>query len=732
MHKPRNGRATVNNEAILARPLPRCMLTAVHYADRGWRVFPAPPGKKKSHKSAEHSGGKKWGATTDSDEIRNDFTKWPAASVGIPTGAANGFWVLDADTLEGHGVDGLASLRTLEAEHGELPATLQARSPTGSVHYYFRYPEGIEIRNTTSKIAPGLDVRGEGGMVLAPPSLVPGRGSYAWINYEREREIADAPPWLLELATAANTTGERTANVELTADETVIAAAMAVIPNDDDSFDFWNRFGLAIFGATDGSAGGFKIFDDWSRKWDGYDANDTADRWASYETSPPDRIGAGTIFHLANEACPGWRNAYDDAIAAQLDAAAHDEATHAAIMAELEDDEPWPPAGGPQQRVNGAQPKANEAITSFILRRTKADTESEDEKQAVLVRASDVVPRAKNWLWPGHLLRGGLELLTGLPGLGKSQVQCSLVACVSARLNWPDGAAAIAPMNTIMVTAEDALDQEVVPRLIAAGANLERVHILKSIKADNKRRQFLLAEDLDELQRAIKQIGDVGLITIDPITAYMGGKMDSHKSTEVRSQLGPLKDFAEQSDIAVSAITHPAKNAGHKAIDHFIGSQAFIAAARIGHAVFEEIGEEERPTGRILFTNPKNNPSPKKQTLAYRIAEIVIGQDPSGGSIASPHVVWDDSPVDISADAAIAASGQNKGTRDEAQEVRTFLKGALAAGPRPQEEIVDEGGQLGFTERQLKFAKRKLGVTSFKEHGVAHGAWYWQLPEVVL
>jgi hypothetical protein len=321
-----------------------------------------------------------------------------------------------------------------------------------------------------------------------------------------------------------------------------------------------------------------------------------------------------------------------------------------------------------------------------------------------------------------------------MPGLGKSQVQCSLVACVTAWLKWPDGASAIAPMNVIMVTAEDALDQEVVPRLIAAGANLERVHILKCIKADNRRRQFLLAEDLDELQRAIKQLGDVGLVTIDPITAYMGGKIDSHKTTEVRSQLGPLKDFAEHNDIAVSAVTHPAKNAGHKAIDHFIGSQAFIAAARIGHAVFEEIGDEERPTGRILFTNPKNNPSPKKQTLAYRIAEIVIGQDPSGGNIASPHVVWDASPVNISADGAIAAAaGGQKGARgDEAQEVRTFLKSILADGPRLYDEIVEEGDQLGFTKRQLKFAKQKLGVTSLKEHGVAHGPWLWQLPEVVL
>ena len=139
-----------------------------------------------------------------------------------------------------------------------------------------------------------------------------------------------------------------------------------------------------------------------------------------------------------------------------------------------------------------------------------------------------------------------------------------------------------------MVTAEDAIDTEVVPRLIAAGADLNRIHILKCIKTDKPQRQFLLAEDLAKLEHAVAEIGNVGLICLDPITAYMGGKMDSHKATEVRSQLGPLKDFAERTNVAVSAITHPAKNAGTKAIDHFIGSQAFVAAARVGHACFEE------------------------------------------------------------------------------------------------------------------------------------------------
>ena len=94
---------------------------------------------------------------------------------------------------------------------------------------------------------------------------------------------------------------------------------------------------------------------------------------------------------------------------------------------------------------------------------------------------------------------------------------------------------------------------------------------MKAIKDDYQKRQFLLAEDLDKIDRNIGEIerrlgGTVGLITMDPITAYMGGKIDAHKVTEVRSQLGPLKDFAERANIAVSAVTHPAKNPGKRAI----------------------------------------------------------------------------------------------------------------------------------------------------------------------
>src|SRR5881398_465241 len=98
-----------------ARQLSACAVAALKYAAMGWEVFPAPPGQKKSHKSQEHSGAK-WGKTTDPDVIRADFRKWPNANVAIVTGAESRIFVVEADTVVGHGVDGLASIQALEAE----------------------------------------------------------------------------------------------------------------------------------------------------------------------------------------------------------------------------------------------------------------------------------------------------------------------------------------------------------------------------------------------------------------------------------------------------------------------------------------------------------------------------------------------------------------------------------------------------------------------------------------
>jgi len=104
---------------------------------------------------------------------------------------------------------------------------------------------------------------------------------------------------------------------------------------------------------------------------------------------------------------------------------------------------------------------------------------------------------------------------------------------------------------------------------------------LKSIRRDEKDRTFLLAEDMGILEQVVDDIGGVNAITVDPITSYMGGKVDAHKATDVRTQLDPLQNLAERLNIVVSAVTHPPKNGGQRALDQFIGSQAFIAVPRV-------------------------------------------------------------------------------------------------------------------------------------------------------
>jgi putative DNA primase/helicase len=362
-----------------------------------------------------------------------------------------------------------------------------------------------------------------------------------------------------------------------------------------------------------------------------------------------------------------------------------------------------------------------------LLKKSKQKQKAQQQHEAEITRASDVIPKPKDWLWEGHLLRGALELLSGLPGLGKSQVQIHLVACVTAGLAWPDGTVAMMPANVIMLTAEDTVDQEVVPRLIAAKADLDRVHILKYIKTDEKTgRQFLLGADLDVLEKTVDKIGDVALVTIDPITAYMGGTMDSHKATEVRSQLGPLKDFAERKNVAVSAITHPPKSSSQKAIDHFIGSQAFIAAGRIGHVCIEEVDEDgSKKTGRILFTNAKNNPHVKMPTLAFRVKETTIDHHDkdTGLLITAPRVVWEQDAVDISADEAIrAASGGGKQQRGKQDQVQDFLRDILQDGePHPAKDVIAEAAKSGFTPKQLSTARTELGVIAAQLKGVKAG-----------
>lgn len=180
--------------------LSQIAIAAIQYAERGWHVFPSPPGTKKSYLSKKHSGGRNWGASADVSGIQRTFKEYLTANVGIACGPSSGIFVIEADTVEGHGVDGIGNLAALVEANSPLPVTAMAISPTGSVHYYFRWPEGVPIKNSTGQIAAGVDVRGDGGMVIGVPSVKPGWSEpYRWLKSPETTELAECPDWLLKL-----------------------------------------------------------------------------------------------------------------------------------------------------------------------------------------------------------------------------------------------------------------------------------------------------------------------------------------------------------------------------------------------------------------------------------------------------------------------------------------------------------------------------------------------------
>ena len=160
-------------------------------------------------------------------------------------------------------------------------------------------------------------------------------------------------------------------------------------------------------------------------------------------------------------------------------------------------------------------------------------------------RASEVKIRPIKWLWTGVLAAGKLIIIAGDPGLGKSQVSLFICATVTTGGIWPVSGETCEKGNVLILSAEDGADDTIVPRLKALNAELERIHIVHAVPlGEGKERAFDITRDLERLKREIECIGNVRLIVIDPLSAYLG-KTNSHQNAEVRAALTPVVEFAD-------------------------------------------------------------------------------------------------------------------------------------------------------------------------------------------
>ena len=158
---------------------------AHRYTTIGWPVFACQPnGKRPMTTRGLHD------ATTDPQIIDQWWGRWPDANIGLRTGAISRLVVIDVD-----GEEGADSLHDLERSYGELPRTASVATPGGGMHLYFKHP-GFEVRNSVSQLAPRIDVRGDGGYVIAPPSRAGNGNAYV---PDEQAPVAALPGWLLAL-----------------------------------------------------------------------------------------------------------------------------------------------------------------------------------------------------------------------------------------------------------------------------------------------------------------------------------------------------------------------------------------------------------------------------------------------------------------------------------------------------------------------------------------------------
>ncbi len=370
-----------------------------------------------------------------------------------------------------------------------------------------------------------------------------------------------------------------------------------------------------------------------------------------------------------------------------------------------------------------------------------ADLELADGPTARIVSARDLAPERVEWLWPDRIPLGTLTLFSGDPKLGKSLASLSLAAAVTRGGPLPgpgdDGPATAPRGSVILLSAEDDPARTIFPRLLAAGADLERVRVITSIVdpgvlADHynpeaevvacERMPTVHPRDLQVIERSAAELGDCRLIVFDPITAYLGGP-DTNRGTDLRRVLAPLKDMALRLGAAVVLVTHHNKRgaSGTNGKYRVLGDIAYVAACR---ANFMFLQDPDDPTGRRrLILDNGTNLAPPQPALAYLIRDEGAG----------PFCDWLPETIELDADAALARAVRASkpgasGRLARRRECEEWLRGYLADGPKTATECERAALVAGFSEPVLRRARIDLAVRCARS-GFGQGSCsHWSLP----
>lgn len=603
-------------------------------------------------------------ATTKAETLQEWWCTQPERNIGIATGPGSDLLIVDIDVRGGK--NGFRDLQELDpgAMGFEGIETPKARTGSGGAQLYFTWPKNCKLSTGSGIGGKAIDYRGIGGNAIAPGSRN-NLGRYDWIFSLSECSKADCPDWLLTFLAG----GKPEAKPQ--------SARLTIVVAEDLDIETHP-------GAGEGERNGLlcKLVGRYLAEY-GPDENLLRLALAWNKRCKPPKGEAGIRKSVAALIQTDWRKL--------------------------------------RAQANGQHPESQQASPMMKAIGTGAPA----EMVLVTRRASDIRPQVLRWLWPSHIQAGAVNLIAGPEGRGKSLVAVDITARTSTGSDWPDGTPCDGG-RVLYCSAEENIEAVVIPRLMAAGADLGRIEIVDGLGSSTDDGKVIADVDLKRclpaVYKKLKEGGDPFRLCVWDTFQSCSLTTNHKENTDQKAIVQPLQAIADELGIAMVCIEHHNRGGlGRGNPDSAILGGGLTRTARV---IWHVVEDPDDPESTRLFIPGKMNNCSKSEDLGWKFTFTDVERTIEGRQVILPRIEWLEAAGvtihQVQDRMNNLAGDSSEDHADEFHRACDWLRAFLTEA-RPQEEVKAGWKSEMLSERTIRRAKAHLLIGSEQRDR----KWYW-------